>query len=421
MSDAPAPSFTLRGATVLDRGGSFEGPLDVQVVDGRVAAVGKNVATNGHPSADFSGLWLMPGVFDCHDHLAISTVDMAEVLRTPVSLWSLETARNARATLEAGVTFVRDLAGSDRGLRDGIAAGFVPGPRLQISVVLICQTGGHGDSYLPGAGLEATLTPDYPGRPPHLVDGPEAMTRVVRAALRAGADWIKLATTGGLVSEHDQPLVAELTPAEIGVAVSEAARKGRHVSAHAYGGEGLTNAVEAGARSIEHGGFLTEEQAKLMAERGCFLVPTLSAMRDCLRWAEEGTLTPVQCEKILGFGLELGRCVQIAKEYGVPLASGTDYISREQHGKNLEELVLMREAGLTAEETLLAATVGGAELCGVGDDYGRIAEGYVFDAVVLDHDPGDDLSGFASPGAVSGVFKAGLPVSRHPRLVEAGL
>jgi imidazolonepropionase-like amidohydrolase len=421
MSGASAPALTLRQANVLDRSGSFEGPLDVQVIDGRIAVIGKNVKADGIPSVDFSGLWLMPGVFDCHDHIAFSTVDIAEVLRTPVSMWSLEAARNARSTLEAGVTFVRDLCGADRGLRDAIAAGVVPGPRLQISVVLISQTGGHGDSYLAGAGLETTLTPDYPGRPPHLVDGPDAMRQVVRAALRGGADWIKLATTGGLVSEHDQPLVAELTPEEIGVAVAEAARKGRHVSAHAYGGEGLTNAVEAGARSIEHGGFLTEEQAKMMAERSCFLVPTLSAMRDCLRWAEDGALTPVQCEKILGFGLDLGRCVQIARQYGVPLASGTDYISREQHGKNLEELTLMRNAGLTAEEALLAATVGGAELCGVSDDYGRIAGGYVFDAVVLDEDPGDDLYGFSSPGAVSGVFQAGVPVVSHPRVEEVGL
>jgi imidazolonepropionase-like amidohydrolase len=413
-------TYVLREAHVLDERGSFEGPLDVRVEDERVSAVGRALPGDGVQSVDCSGLWLLPGIFDCHDHVAFSTVDMNEVLATPVSRWALESARNARLTLEAGVTFVRDLCGADRGLRDGLARGFVPGPTLQISVVLICQTGGHGDAYLPGAGLEATLTPDYPGRPPYVVDGPESMRHAVRATLRAGADWIKLATTGGLVSEHDQPLVAELTPEEIGVAVFEAARKGKGVSAHAYGGDGLTNAVEAGVRSIEHGGFLTEEQASLMAERGCFLVPTLSAMRDCLRWAEQGALTPTQCRKILDLGLDLGACVRLAKEYGVPLASGTDYISREQHGRNLEELTLMREAGLTVEETLLVATAGGAELCGVAGEHGRIAPGYVFDAAVLDDDPGD-LSGFAEPGAVTGVFQGGRAVVPHPRIREAGL
>ena len=407
--------YVLREAYVLDAGGSFTGPLDVGVEGGRVVEVGVNLSARDLPSIDFSDLWLMPGVFDCHDHVAFSTVDLAAVLSTPISRWALEAAHNARVTLEAGVTFVRDLCGADRGLRDSLAFGYAPGPRLQISVVLICQTGGHGDAYLGGAGLEGTLTPVYPGRPPHLVDGPEEMRRVVRAALRAGADWIKLATTGGLVSDHDQPLMAELTPEEIAVAVFEAGRKGKGVAAHAYGGDGLTNAVKAGVRSIEHGGFLTEEQAALMAESGCFLVPTLSAMRDTLRWAEEGALTPTQCKKILDFNLDIGACVRVAKEYGVRLASGTDYITREQHGRNLEEILLMHRAGLTVEDALLTATSGGAELCGIDAELGRIAEGYVFDAIVLDRDPGD-LSCFAEPGTVTGVFQAGRPTVRHPRL-----
>lgn len=410
-------SYTLRNAQVLDRSGGFSGPLDVRVEADRVAGVGRALPADG-PSVDCAGLWLMPGVFDCHDHVSFSTVELAETLRTPVTQWALEAARNARCTLEAGVTSVRDLAGADRGLRDGIAAGFVDGPRLQISVVLICQTGGHGDAYVSGAGLERTIWPEIPDAPPYLVDGPDSMRHVVRAVLRAGADWIKLATTGGLVSEHDEPLVPELTRDEIATAVFEAGRKGKHVAAHAYGGDGLTNAVLAGVRSIEHGGFLSEEQAALMAERGCFLVPTLSAMRDCLRWAEEGALTPTQCRKILDFGLDIGACVRLAKEYGVPLAAGTDYINRSQHGRNLEELTLMRQAGLSVEETLLAATTGGAELCGVAEEYGRIEPGYIFDAVLLDEDPGD-LSRFAERGAVTGVFQSGRPAVPHPRVAEA--
>jgi imidazolonepropionase-like amidohydrolase len=410
-------SFVLHGATVLDEAGSFSGPLDVHIEDGRIARVGSGLRADDVPSLDFSELFLLPGIFDCHDHISFSTVAVGDLLQIPVTQWALEAAQNARLTLQAGVTFLRDLSGADRGLRDSIELGFVPGPRLQISVTLICQTGGHGDGYLAGPGWESSLIPDYPGRPRSVVDGPDDMRHIVRTTLRAGADWIKLATTGGLVSEHDQPLVPELTLEEIEVAVFEAARKGKGVSAHAYGGEGLSNAVEGGVRSIEHGGFLTEEQAAAMAKAGCFLVPTLSAMRDCIRWAETGALTPRQCEKILSFGLDIGECVRIAKAYGVPLASGTDYIKREQHGRNLEELALMRQAGLTPEETLLVATTGGAELCGVADEYGRIAPGYVFDAIVLDEDPGD-LSVFLEPGAVTGVFKGGVAAVPHPRLAE---
>jgi imidazolonepropionase-like amidohydrolase len=410
-------SFVLRGANVLDEAGSFSGPLDVHVEAGRVVAVGSGLRADDVPSLDFSELFLLPGIFDCHDHVSFSTVAVGELVQTPVTRWVLEAAQNARLTLESGVTFVRDLCGADRGLRDSLELGFVPGSRLQISVTLICQTGGHGDGYLEGPGWEWSLIPEYPGRPPAVVDGPDEMREAVRETLRAGADWIKLATTGGLVSEHDQPLVPELTLEEIQVAVFEAGRKGKGVAAHAYGGEGLSNAVAGRVRSIEHGGFLTEEQAAAMAKAGCFLVPTLSAMRDCIRWAETGALTPRQCEKILSFGLDIGECVRIAKAYGVPLASGTDYIKREQHGRNLEELALMRQAGLTPEETLLVATTGGAELCGVADEYGRIAPGYVFDAIVLDEDPGD-LSVFLEPGAVTGVFKGGVAAVPHPRLAE---
>jgi imidazolonepropionase-like amidohydrolase len=262
--------------------------------------------------------------------------------------------------------------------------------------------------------------PEYAGKPPYLVDGPESMRHAVRAALRSGADFIKLATTGGLFSDHDEPLVPEFTLEEIQVAVFEAGRKGRHVASHAYGGEGLDNAVAAGVRSIEHGGFLTEEQAVRMAEAGCFLVPTLSAMRDVLEWAESGRLTPPQRRKILGFGLELGAAVALAKQHGVKLAVGTDYIMREQHGGNLEEVALMHQAGLTVEEALLAATANGAELCGVDGELGRIAPGYVFDAILLDQDPGD-LSAFGRPGTVTGVFKAGAPVVAHERVLDAGL
>jgi imidazolonepropionase-like amidohydrolase len=412
-----AGSFVLRDANVLDEAGSFSGPLDVHVESGRVVAVDSGLRADDVPSVDFSELFLLPGIFDCHDHVSFSTVAVGELLQIPVTQWVLEAAQNARLTLEAGVTFVRDLCGADRGLRDAIDLGFVPGPRLQISVTLICQTGGHGDGYLAGPGWESSLIPEYPGRPRAVVDGPDDMRQTVRATLRAGADWIKLATTGGLVSEHDEPLVPEFTLEEIQVAVFEAARKGKSVAAHAYGGAGLSNAVEGGVRSVEHGGFLTEEQAAAMAKAGCFLVPTLSAMRDCVRWAETGALTPRQCEKILSFGLDIGQCVRIAKEYGVPLASGTDYIKREQHGKNLEELALMRQAGLSPEEALLVATTGGAELCGVADEYGRLAPGYVFDAIVLDEDPGD-LSVFLEPGAVTGVFKAGAAAVPHARLAE---
>ena len=416
------PSFVLRSATVLDSTGGFQGPLDVHVEGGRVIGVGRGLPALGALQVDCSGLWLMPGVFDCHNHVAASSLDLAELLRTPMTLWTLQAADNARRSLEAGVTFIRDPGGIDAGFRTAVERGLVEAPRLQIAVVTLCQTGGHADGFLAGLGLEASAdyAPPFAGRPAHLVDSPDAMRRAVREVLRAGADWVKLCATGGVLSAHDEGDVAELTVEEIGVAVFEATRKGKAVMAHAFGGEGLDNALHAGVRSIEHGLFLTEEQAARMADAGCWLVPTLLILEEVVRFAKEGTLPAPAARKALELEPLLGEAVRIAREHGVKIAVGSDFVRRDQHGRNLEELPLLHRAGLTVEETLLAATASGAELCGVATDYGRIAPGAVFDALVLDEDPGD-LSLFARPGAVTGVFKGGVPVVLHERLAEAGL
>jgi imidazolonepropionase-like amidohydrolase len=413
-------SFVLRNATVLDESGGFTGPVDVAVADGRVVAVEPDAELDGATSIDFEDLWVIPGVFDCHDHVTLSSIEAIELLRTPVTQWTLESARNLRRTLEGGVTFVRDACGADVGMREAIARGFVPGPRLQVSVVALSQTGGHLDGFLPGPGAEITadyVIPDYPGRPPYLVDGADEMRRAVRTVLRTGADWVKLCTTGGILSAHDEAEVAQFTLEEIQVAVFEAERRGKGVMVHAFGGDGLDNAVEAGVRSIEHGVYLTEEQAVRMADAGCWLVPTLAILDDVIRWTEDGLLPPYATRKGLELKERIGGAVEIAREHGVQIALGTDYVSRDQHGSNLEEITLMHEAGLSVEEALLAATVRGAELCGVAEDYGRIAPGYVFDAIVLDEDPGD-LSLFARGDCVRGVFKDGAPVVPHARIAE---
>jgi imidazolonepropionase-like amidohydrolase len=415
---APRPSsFALRDVMVLDEVGGFDGPTDVVVRDGVVAALGRNARLEAGTDHDFSGLWIMPGMFDCHLHTVATSLDTMELLRTPLSQRILEAGSILRRTLEAGVTFVRDAGGADAGFKRALELGFTTGPRLQVAVTFLSQTGGHFDGFLAGPALEASANyqiPDYPGRPEHLVDGPADMVRAVRRLLRAGADWIKLATTGGIMSAHDEGPGAELTREEIEAAVAEAGRRGRGVMVHCFGGEGLRNSVLAGVRSIEHGLLLTEEDARLMAERGCWLVPTLSAVKDLLRRASEGGLPDFAARKLEAVQPRVGEAVQIARDLGVRIALGTDFITREQHGRNLEEIAHVVDAGLPVEQALLAATRGGAELCGVADRYGQIAPGFVFDAIVLDSDPGD--LAFARSGAVGGVFKGGTAVLPHPRL-----
>ena len=413
----PSSTFVLREAMVLDESGGFGGPLDVSVEDGIVARVGRNLQRGAGRDYDFRGLWVMPGMFDCHVHVVATSIDVMELLRTPLSERVLEAGSILERMLKSGVTFARDAGGADVGIRRAIERGYVKGPQLQVAVAPISQTGGHFDGALAGPALDVSAGyqfPDYPGRPPILVDGVDEMRKAVRLRLRAGADWIKLTTTGGIMSAHGSGTSPELTFDEIATAVAEAGRKGKGVMVHCFGGENLRNSVTAGVRSIEHGFFLTEADARLMAARGTWLVPTLSALRDVTDWAAEGKLPAYAAQKIKDLKLDLGAALRIARENGVKIALGTDFISRDQQGRNLGEIALAVDAGLSREEALLAATHGGAELCGVADRYGSIAAGYVFDAIAIDSDP-TDLA-FARRGEVQGVFKAGWPVLPHERL-----
>lgn len=415
----PPPGLFIRGVNVLDETGGFAGPVDVAVEHGLVVDVGRDLSSDvSQVALDGDGLWLLPGIFDCHVHTGLSSFDTLELLHTPFSRRVLETAQMLRRTLHAGVTFVRDAGISDAGVRDAVAAGYVPGPTMQVSVVAIGSTGGHADGFLEGPGSECSVDyslPDYPGRPPHLADGPEEMRKAVRLALRAGADWIKLIATRGVLATSDGGFDPELSFEDLATAVAEAARRRRPVMVHALGGDAIRWAIEAGARSIEHGIFLTEADAAAMAARGCALVPTLAIYDRLATLARSGGLDEGRAERALEVGAHLGEAVQIARAAGVKVALGSDFGHRDDHGRNLSELAMLHGAGLSVEEALLAATAVGAELCGVGERLGRIAPGYEFDAIVLDHEPAD-LASLSRPGAVTGVFQRGMPVLAHPRL-----
>jgi imidazolonepropionase-like amidohydrolase len=417
---ATGSTFALHNVRVLEEDGGFSAETDVLVEDGVAAAVGAGLTAPGDaPAYDLRGLWLMPGVFDCHVHIAASTMDERELLRAPVSYGVLEAVVNLRRTLDAGVTHVRDAAGCDAGVKRAVDEGLVPGPRLQLSIELLSQTGGHGDMYSERLGVEPD--PLFKGMLA-TVDGVEGMRVAVRRQLRAGADWIKLCTSGGVMTPHDTPYDAGFTAEEIAAAVAEAGRRHKPVMTHAHGGEGIDLAVAAGVRSIEHGTLLTERQAAAMAKAGCWLVPTLTIIKDLIdstvpAEGQKPLAPPYALQKVLELQDRFGESVRIARAAGVRIAAGTDFIDRRQHGRNLEEIALLHEAGIPLEDTLLVATSGGAELCGVEHLYGRIAPGYVFDAVVLGEDP-SDVSVFRRPETVLEVFKGGAACKTGSELLR---
>jgi imidazolonepropionase-like amidohydrolase len=265
------------------------------------------------------------------------------------------------------------------------------------------------DGFLAGPGLEfpmGYLLPDFPGRPPYRADGVDEMRRAVRAILRAGADWIKVCAGSGAHVEGQDWNSVEYTYEEIRVAVEEAARAGKRVMADAKTPASIEMCVRAGVASIEHGVFLNEECARLMAEHGVWLVPTQYVYRDFVEKVDAGLVGPKVSAAVRDMVARGRDLIPIALEHGVKIALGSDAFGREMIGNNLRELTYLHEAGLSMPEVLLTATARGAELCGVADRYGRIAPGFVFDAILLDADPSDPRI-FSDRSSVKTVFKSG--------------
>lgn len=405
---APVERRTLlRGGMVFDGTGAPPQRADVVIGAGGIVEVGTDL--DGDHAVDVTGATVMPGVIDCHVHVTASGVDVMERLMQPFSYQFYQAARNLSVTLATGVTTVRDAGGADLGIAQAVTDGLIDGPRMLLSINIIGQTGGHTDGWFP-SGFDVPLSLPHPGRPAALADGPDELRKVVRSLLRAGADVIKICTTGGVLSPRDDPTHTQFSPEEVAVVVETAAAAGRPVMAHAQGAAGIKNAVRAGVRSIEHGIFLDEEAIDLMLSHGTWLVPTLVAPQAVLAAAAAGAQLP---EAVVAKARDVvvvhQESVRAAVAAGVRLAMGTDS-GVGPHGHNLDELPLMAGCGLSATEVLAAATSSGAALCGLQDVTGRIMPGLAADLVVVDGDV-LDLDGLR--GRVRQVWQGGrLAVER---------
>jgi imidazolonepropionase-like amidohydrolase len=379
------------GGRVFDGTGAPIGPADVAMVDGWIEEVGTGL--DGDEVVEVSGLTLLPGLFDCHVHVLLGHVDVWRLLQTPFSYRFYDSVRNLEATLQAGITTVRDAGGADLGVKQALEEGIVRGPRVQISITMVSQTGGHGDGWLPSGG-RVQLLQEYPGVPSAIVDGPDEIRRKVRELVRAGADVIKIATSGGVMSPRDKPQQPGFDAEEIETIVAEARAAGLWVMSHAQSTDGIKSAVRAGVRSIEHGIYLDDEAIGLMLERDAYLVPTLVAPTGVIRAADAGAGIPEVAVQKAREVIDAHRdSFRRAVEAGVKIAMGTDS-GVTPHGENLAELQLMAESGMAPEDVLLATTRTAAELMGLERELGTIEPGKRADVVAVSGDPTDfrDLS-----------------------------
>jgi imidazolonepropionase-like amidohydrolase len=377
----------FHGGKVFDGTGSPLADADVAIEDGRIVEVGPGL--DGDDGIDCAGRALLPGLFDTHVHLASRYEDLDEVrvMHEPFSVSFYRVAENMRRTLACGITTVRDAAGADAGMRLAVEEGSLVGPRMQISVTMLSMTGGHNDPWLRSGGT-SVWNVGYPGMPSGVCDGVEGVAAKVREVIRAGADVIKIASSGGFLSPGDDPRQPNFSEAEVESIVRSAADLGRSVMSHAHGPEGIKRAVRAGVRSIDHGTFLDDEGIELMLERGTWLVPTLTAGDTTEAIAENPQVSEDVREKMRALGRPELEAFRRAAEAGVKVAMGTD-CPVAPHGTNLRELELMASHGFTPEQALVAATSSAAELMGFEDRLGTLAPGKVADVVVVDGEPFD--------------------------------
>jgi len=373
------------GGLVFDGTGAPPARADVLVEGDRILEVGTGL--DADEAVDCTDRVVLPGLIDCHVHVAFSgTVGITERVQKPFSYQFYEAAQNLQRTIDLGITTARDAGGADLGIKRAVQDGLIPGPRLQISVAAISQTGGHGDGWM-ASGHCLPIFVEHPGRPASIADGHHEVRKVSRRLLRAGAQVLKVCATGGVLSPADDPKHSQFTEDELRVIVTEAAMQGRHVMAHAQGTEGIKNALRAGVRSIEHGIYLDDEAIELMLANDAWLVPTLIAPVAVLRQIAAGAELPeFVVRKVNEVALAHADSMRRAVDAGVRIAMGTDS-GVGRHGTNLEELPLMEAAGMTPAQVLAATTSSAAELLGFGDSLGRLAPGYRTDLVVVDGDP----------------------------------
>ncbi|HMX39641.1 MAG TPA: amidohydrolase family protein [Saprospiraceae bacterium] len=357
---------------------------------------------------DLKGETVMPGLIDCHVHLEweLNPKSYVEKYTLNAADIAFRAAMYAERTLQQGFTTVRDLGGQgvNIALRDAINAGWAQGPRIFTAGSMISVTGGHGD-HTTGARWDLFDAPLTEGG---IADGPEECQKAVRTQIRRGADWIKVAATGGVTSLARDGRLPHMSTDELDVVVRTARDMGVDVAAHAHGDEGMRRAVLAGARSIEHGTFMSDSTMELMRKHGTWLVPTLTA-----GWAvtDSAMYSPrffqeVVRKKALGMGPALSSTLGKAYRKGVKIAFGTDS-GVSPHGRNNLEFAYMARAGMAPADILRSATLDAATMLRLEKRLGSIEVGKWADLVAVEGNPLTDIRAMEK---VDFVMKGGVRV-----------
>jgi len=347
---------------------------------------------------------ILPGLIDAHIHFIGSrTLDTARWLIEPVALRAIRTVVDCEKLLAAGFTTVRDVGGLGVYLKRAIAEGEIRGPRILSANKILSQTGGHGDiHYLP---LDFVREYGFA----KICDGADQCRQAAREQFREGADFIKICSTGGVMSEKDKPQSSQFTMEELKAIVEEAQRVGSYVASHAQGAKGVNDALRAGVKTIEHGIYLGDESIELMLQNDAALVTTLAIVKRICTHGEKFNVPAWGLKKAREAYETHKKAIWKAKKAGVKVAVGTDFCSGEllPFGKNAEELELLVDLGFTPMEAIVAGTKTAAEAIQMGDELGTLEAGKIADVIIVQGDPLADISCLQGEENVKFVMKEG--------------
>jgi imidazolonepropionase-like amidohydrolase len=401
-------SILFQNASILD--GTAETALadhHVLVENGTIREVSaRPITASSAQVVDLRGRTLMPGLIDCHVHVIATMADLGANAELPNTLVALRSAKIMREMLMRGFTTVRDLGGADHGLVMAIEEGLIEAPRLVICGKALSQTGGHTDYRGRYHHRDVEHYGDKAGAMGRVVDGVDAVRRVAREEIKGGAQFIKIMANGGVSSPTDPIAFLGFSNEEVRAAVEEARNAQTYVAAHLYTDEAIRRAVECGVLSVEHGNLITPETARLVKEKGAFVVPT-NVTFDYL--AKEGAslgLPPASIAKIEDVREQGMEALKILHEAGVMMAYGSDLLG-EMHRHQSDEFILRGQV-LPAIEVIRSATINAAKVLRQEGRLGVVAPGAHADLVVVDGDPLADLSLLTGQGRhMPAIMKSG--------------
>jgi len=410
-------TYVLKAARMFDgKSNALTTPGLVVVTDGKIAGVGSGAAVPaGAEVVELGDATLLPGFIDAHTHLTMMysedyTRALLDSLEKPIPEMALDASVNARITLLAGFTTVRDVGSHDyldAGLRNAINRGVVPGPRMLVAVHAIGATGGHCDE----TGFREGALGKESGPEVGVVNGADEARRAVRLAHKYGATIIKTCATGGVLSLADAVDTPQLTAAELDALVDEAHALRLKTAAHAHGAEGAKRAIRAGIDSIEHGSFLDDEALQLMKQRGTYYVPTLMATEGLSEQIAKGVaIPPAILPKAQAAIAAVHQTFQKALAKGIKIGLGTD-AAVYPHGRNAEEFHQMVDLGMKPIDALKAGTSSDADLLGLADKIGTLESGKLADVVAV---PGNPVENIRETEHVFFVMKEGV-IYKHEK------